>query len=204
MEIVENANEMLLQDPERYFFYIRDAVKQIIADYDIQYCDIQDDRKKYPAFAKKQFNFILQSIQERIYTPNYTLLKDNIYKSIYNTDKALKAYIVYKKLCLYYGITPNIDGFCTFSGIDKLTLQGWLNHGKSLLYKTILTDTTEIDNFSMLQSDNSLLRVYYRNNEQIERIQEGSGEALPDLRLPGTDQKQLAKSDDTPESLELF
>ena len=199
MEIVEDANEILLKDPERYFFYIRDAVKQIIADYDIQYCDIQDDRKKYPAFTKKQFNLILEAIQERVYTPNYVLLKDKVYINIYNVDKVCKAYAVFKKLCLYYGITPNIAGFTMFSGVDKLTLQNWLNLGRSILYKQILADTADIDNMTMLNSDNSLLRVYYRNNEQVEHIQEGSGEALPDLRLPGSNTPLLSKKDINPD-----
>ena len=186
MEIVEDANEKLLNDPERYFFYIRDAVKQIIADYEIEYCDIKDDRKKYPAFTKKQFIFILSTLYTRIYAVNYTLIKDNIYISRYDIAKIEKAYNVFKNICLYYNITPSLEGFTIMCGIDVKTLQYWLSLGKSGLYRTILEDIAGFDDFTMLNSDNSLLRVYYRNNKQIEHIQEGSGEALPDLRLPGT------------------
>ena len=54
-----------------------------------------------------------------------------------------------------------------------------------------MSDIQAIDNFEMLNSANSLLRLYYRNNQEVERIEEGTLEVLPDLLALETAQKSL-------------
>lgn len=181
MEILENANDNLLQNQERYFFYIKQQIENIIEDYNIQYTDIRDEKKIYPKFTKKQFILICQAVYNRVYKPNTELLKDSIYTSRYNIQKVELCYKVFFMVCSYYNITYNIELFIIYSGIEKKLLIEWLNTGKSQLYKNIIADINSFDDFSMLNSENSLLRVYYRNNREIQRIETGSCEKLPDL-----------------------
>ena len=181
MEILENANDNLLQNQERYFFYIKQQIENIIEDYNIQYTDIRDEKKIYPKFTKKQFILICQAVYNRVYKPNTELLKDSIYTSRYNIQKVELCYKVFSMICSYYNITFNIELFIIYSGIEKKLLIEWLNTGKSQLYKNIIADINSFDDLSMLNSENSLLRVYYRNNREIQRIEAGSSEKLPDL-----------------------
>ena len=153
-----------------------------------------DNKKSYPSFTKKQFTFILETIKDRVYKSNIIMLKDNIYKFRYDINKVELAYSIFKRICLYYSITPNIEMFCCYSGIEKNLLVEWLNSGKSKIIAKMLDDTEAIDNFSMLNSDNSLLRVYHRNNRRLERLEEGTEAGLPDLLL--TDQTQKALTED--------
>jgi len=181
LEILENANDNLLQNQERYFFYIKQQIENIIEDYNIQYTDIRDEKKIYPKFTKKQFILICQAVYNRVYKPNTELLKDSIYTSRYNIQKVELCYKVFSMICSYYNITFNIELFIIYSGIEKKLLIEWLNTGKSQLYKNIIADINSFDDLSMLNSENSLLRVYYRNNREIQRIEAGSSEKLPDL-----------------------
>ena len=202
MEVVENANTELLQDQERYFFYIWDNVEQIIQDYNLQYTEIMDNKKSYPAFTKKQFVMILKTLYIRVYKPNKELLYNNYYnnKYVYDVHKVELCYTVFNSLCLFYSITPNIELFCFFSGIDKNTLQEWLNSGKSKILMQIYAETDAIDGFSMLNSENSLLRFYYRNNREIDKTEEGSAGILPDLQaLPPSAQDEQTKFLENPE-----
>ena len=178
---MENANNEILNNQERYFFYIREHIEKIIIDYDIQYTEVKDERKIYPKFTKKQFIIICQAVYNRVYKPNTELLKDSIYTSRYNIPKVELCYKVFSMICSYYNIIFNIELFIIYSGIEKSLLVEWLNSGKSQLYKNIIADINSFDDFSMLNSDNSLLRVYYRNNREVQRIEAGSSEKLPDL-----------------------
>ena len=45
LEVVQDANEKLLQDQEKYFFYILEQTEQILKDYNIQYCEVMDKKK---------------------------------------------------------------------------------------------------------------------------------------------------------------
>ena len=76
----------------------------------------------------------------------------------------------------------NADLFIVYSGIERENLVNWLTSGKSRLWQKIIEDSNNFDNLSMLNSENSLLKVYYRNNQEIQRIEEGSQAALPDLQ----------------------
>ena len=180
-----------MKSPEKYFLYIKQELENIITDYDMQYTEIQDDRKIYPKFTKKQFMFIAQTLNDRIYKPNIMLLKDNIYNFRYDISKVELCYTVFSRLCMYYSITPTIEIFAMFSGVDQMLLREWLNTGKSQLLKRITSDIDNIDNFSMLNSENSLLRVYYRNNREVERTQEQNTNILPDLLQTDHIEKQL-------------
>lgn len=181
MEVVEDANNELLESTERYFLYLKQEAERIISDLQLSYADIQDERKIYPKFTKKQFSFILQALQQRVYAANRTLIYGDIYINRLDVAKVEKAYNAFKMLCLFYSITPNLDLFSIFSGVEYSTLVEWLNTGRSKLFATIQADCTAIDNIDMLNSTNSLLRAYYRNNRQEERIEEGSSNILPDL-----------------------
>lgn len=181
LEVVQDANEKLLQDQEKYFFYVLEQTENIIQDYGIQYNAVKDDRKTYPKFTNKQFSLILRAIHTRVYKSNRMLLYNNIYSFRYDISKVELCYVVFNQLCLYYNITPNIETFILFSGVSKSLMIEWLNTGKSTLYRQILDDTNNIDNFLMLNSDNSLLRMYYRNHQQIERLEEQNSDILPDL-----------------------
>ena len=66
----------------------------------------------------------------------------------------------------------------------------------------MLNDTDAIDDFLMLNSENSLLRVYHRNNRQIERLEEQNTNILPDLLL--TDQQQKMCLQDGQNNLQAF
>jgi len=196
MEIVENANENLLNSQERYFFYIKSQAEQIIKDYNITYAEVMDNKKTYPKFTRKQFIIILEALQERVFKANKDLLfinNSSFYK--YDIKKVEMAYKIFKLLCVFYSITPNIAMFSACTGVSEETLKGWLNTGKSLLYNVILQDTENIDDVEMLNSANSILRIYHRNNRQQERLQEGNADILPDLLLPASDQKQLENRD---------
>lgn len=179
---MENANSELLQDQERYFFYIKQQIENIITDYDITYTEIKDDRKTYPKFTKKQFILICQALQNRVYKPNKQLLKDDIYITRYNIYKVELCYKVFTMICSYYNMLFNADLFIIYSGIERENLMNWLTSGKSRLWQKIIEDSNNFDNLSMLNSENSLLKVYYRNNQEIQRIEEGSQAALPDLQ----------------------
>lgn len=202
LEVVQDANEKLLQDQEKYFFYILEQTEQIIQDYNIQYNAVKDDRKTYPKFTNKQFSLILRALHNRVYKPNRMLLYNNIYSFRYDISKVELCYVVFNQLCLYYNITPNIETFILFSGVSKVIMIEWLNTGKSTIYRQILDDTNNIDNFLMLNSDNSLLRMYYRNHQEIERLEEQNSDILPDLLL--TDQQQKMCLQDGQKNLQAF
>ena len=206
LEILENANDNLLQDQERYFFYIKQQIENIITDYDITYTEIKDDRKTYPKFTKKQFILICQALQNRVYKPNKQLLKDDIYITRYNIYKVELCYKVFTMVCSYYNMLFNADLFIVYSGIERENLVNWLTSGKSRLWQKIIEDSNNFDNLSMLNSENSLLKVYYRNNQEIQRIEEGSQAILPDLSSPEKSitggQNQIEQLSDTISSLE--
>lgn len=191
MEIVEDSNEKLLDDTERYLQYILQAVEQIIKDYKIVYSDVQDTRKIYPKFTVKQFNFVLGMINKRVFTPNKFLLKDNIYINRYDIHKVELSYIVFSLFCTYYNMTYNINMFCIFSGIEKALLLEWLNTGKSKLYLDILENSRNLDEFDMMNSKNALLRLHYRNHEQIEHLEENNSDTLPNLLLSNHLEKSI-------------
>ena len=130
------------------------------------------------------------------------LLYNNIYSFRYDISKVELCYVVFNQLCLYYNITPNIETFVLFSGVSKVIMIDWLNTGKSTIYRQILDDTNNIDNFLMLNSDNSLLRMYYRNHQEIERLEEQNSDILPDLLL--TDQQQKMYLQDGQNNLQAF
>lgn len=184
MEIVENANNEILQDQERYFFYIKQQIENIIQDYGIAYNDIKDNKKTYPAFTKKQFILICQAVNNRVYKPNKQLLKEDYYINKYNISKVELCYKVFSMICSYYSVLYTLDLFVIFSGVEHHDLLNWLKSGKSKLLQKILEDTRKFDDLSMVNSDNSLLRVYFRNNQEIQRIEEGSQAILPDLSSP--------------------
>ena len=190
LEVVQDANEKLLENEENYLRYILDQAEQIIKDYGIQYNDIQDNRKTYPKFTTKQFNFILTMLNKRIYSINSNLLKDNIYKYRYDIKKVELCFSVFDMLCSYYNISYNINMFLLLSGLNKPLMIDWLNTGKSKLYLVIIEKGHAVDDMEMLNSHNALLRMHYRNNEQIERLEEQNSDILPDLLL--TDQQQKA------------
>ncbi len=181
MEIVEDGNNEILNNQERYFFYILQEVEKIIQDYKITYNEITDNKKTYPKFTKKQFILICQAINNRVFKSNTMLLRDNVYTSRYNTQKVELCYDVFKMLCNYYSVSYTLDTFLLYSGITKEMLVNWLNSGSSPLLKKIHEDITELDDFTMLNSSNSLLRVFYRNNRETERIQQGNTDILPNL-----------------------
>ena len=181
MDIVENANTEILKSPERYLIFLIQETKRTVKDLNIKYQDVKDTRKTYPAFTTKQFALILQVLHERIYKPNTELLRDNIYISRYDISKCELCFKVFNMLCLYYNMNCTIEGFCTFSGIEKTLLLHWLNTGTSKLYLDIKESTRNIDDFEMLNSKNALLRLHYRNHEEIEHIQAQNENILPDL-----------------------
>lgn len=181
LEVVQDANEKILQDQEKYFFYVLEQTENIIQDYNIQYNAVKDDRKTYPKFTNKQFSLILKALNNRVYKANRMLLYNNTYTFRYDINKVELCYSIFYQLCLYYNITPNIEMFVLYSGVDKVVMISWLNTGKSTLYRQILDDSNNLDNFLMLNSDNSLLRMYYRNHQQIERLEEQNSDVLPDL-----------------------
>jgi hypothetical protein len=219
LEVVEDGNIELLKSPERYLKYLIFLTSEIIKDYAIEYHDIKDERKKYPKFTQRQFTLILGVLKSRVFDSNITMLKDDIYKSRYNISKVELAYKVFDMYCLYYNMTSTVQLFCAFTGIEKKLLIEWLNLGKSNLYLDIRENTRNLDDFLMLNSDNALLRLHYRNNEEIEHIQAQNENILPDLLLSDnakmslperqaellTDHEQFTKTgktQKTPKSLE--
>lgn len=181
MEIVQDANTEILKSPEKYFLYLKNQIEQIIQDYDIEYTEIKDDRKTYPKFTKKQFIFIMDTLNERVFKSNVMLLKNDIYINRYDINKVELCYLVFKRICSYYNITFTLEIFCIYSGIQKNLLVEWLNSGKSRLFLNICQDINSFDNFDMINSENSLLRAYYRNNQNFERLEVGNADTLPDL-----------------------
>lgn len=182
MEIVENANNELLQDQERYLKYILQNVQEIIKDYNITYNDVKDNRKTYPAFTTRQFIFILTALNKRVYAANTMLLRDDIYKSRYNIFKVELCYSVFKSFCMFFNMGFNVNMFVVYSGIEKALMIQWLNTGKTRLYANILQESHDFDDIEMLNSRNPLLRLHYRNNEKIDHVEAGTMEALPDLQ----------------------
>ena len=150
-----------------------------------------DKKKIYPKFTRKQFSLVLSTLNNRVYKANRMLLYNNTYSFRYDIHKVELCYTMFFQLCLYYSFTPTIEMFVLFSGVPKTLLIEWLNTGKTTLYRTMLNDTDAIDDFLMLNSENSLLRVYHRNNRQIERIEEQNTNILPDLLQTEHIKKQL-------------
>ena len=190
MDVIEDGNKQLLEDPERYLLYIIQESEKIIKDYSIKYNDIQDNRKTYPKFTTKQFIFILQLLNKRVYQTNIILIKHDIYKYRYDISKVEKAYNIFKLYCNYYNMNYNINLFTIFCGVEKTDLINWLNTGKSRLYISIMDDSKSINEIDFANSNNALLRLHYVNNTQPERIEAGVVDTLPDL-LPVSDQKAL-------------
>ena len=123
----------------------------------------------------------MDTLNERVFKSNVMLLKNDIYINRYDISKVELSYTVFKRLCSYYNITFTLEIFCIYSGIQKNLLVEWLNSGKSRLLLNIFQDINSFDNFDMVNSDNSLLRAYYRNNQNFERLEVGNADTLPDL-----------------------
>jgi len=184
VEIVEDANKKLLEDPERYLKYLLQVTDDIINDFNVQYNDIKDTRKEYPRFTVKQFSFILQMINKRVFKVNVYLLHDDLNISRYNISKVELAFSIFELYCSFYSMTYNIYMFTLFSGIDKCTMLEWLSSGKSKLYLAIKEHGENLDGVDMINSKNALLRLHYRNHAENERIITGSSDTLPDLLPP--------------------
>lgn len=191
MEIVEDANKKLLEDPERYLKYLLQVTDDIINDFNVQYNDIKDNRKEYPRFTVKQFSFILQMINKRVFKANVYLLHDDFNISRYNIPKVELAFSVFELYCSFYSMTYNIYMFTLFSGIDKCTMIEWLSSGKSKLYLAIKENGENLDGVDMMNSKNALLRLHYRNHAENERIIQGSSDTLPDLLPPVSPVKSI-------------
>lgn len=191
MEIVEDANKKLLEDPERYLKYLLQVTDDIITDFNVQYNDIKDNRKEYPRFTVKQFSFILQMINKRVFKANVYLLHDDFNISRYNIPKVELAFSIFELYCSFYSMTYNIYMFTLFSGIDKCTMIEWLSSGKSKLYLAIKENGENLDGVDMINSKNALLRLHYRNHAENERIIQGSSDTLPDLLPPVSPVKSI-------------
>ena len=191
MEIVEDANKKLLEDPERYLKYLLQVTDDIINDFNVQYNDIKDNRKEYPRFTVKQFSFILQMINKRVFKTNVYLLHDDLNMSRYNIPKVELAFSIFELYCSFYSMTYNIYMFTLFSGIDKCTMIEWLSSGKSKLYLAIKENGENLDGVDMINSKNALLRLHYRNHAEHERIIQGSSDTLPDLLPPVSPVKSI-------------
>lgn len=191
MEIVEDANKKLLEDPERYLKYLLQVTDDIINDFNVQYNDIKDNRKEYPRFTVKQFSFILQMINKRVFKANVYLLHDDLNLSRYNISKVELAFSIFELYCSFYSMTYNIYMFTLFSGIDKCTMIEWLSSGKSKLYLAIKENGENLDGVDMINSKNALLRLHYRNHAENERIIQGSTDTLPDLLPPVSPVKSI-------------
>lgn len=191
MEIVEDANKKLLEDPERYLKYLLQVTDDIINDFNVQYNDIKDNRKEYPRFTVKQFSFILQMINKRVFKANVYLLHDDFNISRYNIPKVELAFSIFELYCSFYSMTYNIYMFTLFSGIDKCTMIEWLSTGKSKLYLAIKENGENLDGVDMINSKNALLRLHYRNHAENERIIQGSSDTLPDLLPPVSPVKSI-------------
>ena len=191
MEIVEDANKKLLEDPERYLKYLLQVTDDIINDFNVQYNDIKDNRKEYPRFTVKQFSFILQMINKRVFKANVYLLHDNNNISRYNIPKVELAFSIFELYCTFYSMTYNIYMFTLFCGIDKCTMLVWLSSGKSKLYLAIKENGENLDGLDMINSKNALLRLHYRNHAENERIIQGSSDTLPDLLPPVSPVKSI-------------
>ena len=191
MEIVEDANKKLLEDPERYLKYLLQVTDDIINDFNVQYNDIKDNRKEYPRFTVKQFSFILQMINKRVFKAHVYLLHDNNNISRYNIPKVELAFSIFELYCTFYSMTYNIYMFTLFCGIDKCTMLEWLSSGKSKLYLAIKENGENLDGLDMINSKNALLRLHYRNHAENERIIQGSSDTLPDLLPPVSPVKSI-------------
>ena len=191
MEIVEDANKKLLEDPERYLKYLLQVTDDIINDFNVQYNDIKDNRKEYPRFTVKQFSFILQMINKRVFKANVYLLHDEFNISRYNIPKVELAFSIFELYCSFYSMTYNIYMFTLFCGIDKCTMLEWLSSGKSKLYLAIKENGENLDGVDMINSKNALLRLHYRNHAENERIIQGSSDTLPDLLPPVSPVKSI-------------
>lgn len=186
IEVVQDYNIKVLEDMELYLQYIRDTIKQIIADDGLKYSEPMDKKKIYPDFTYTQFLYLLSRVYDRIYSVNTALLYDN-YK-VYNMHKVELCYNVYYKLCRYYGYVASLEGFNAFSGIDDTTLREWLSCGKTNLLNIIIKNAK---NTVVSRFENSrvpilqLAAANYKYNINTEHSNEREGgqvlEALPDL-----------------------
>ena len=206
IEVVEDSNESILSSIENYLAYIRQTIKQIIIDDELQYSEPMDTKKIYPAFTYTQFLYLLSRVNDRVYSINKELLYNNNNIYVYDVLKVKKAYSVYSKLCQYYGFTCAVEPFYSMTGIEKNTLVEWLSCGRSDLYKTMQENAknTVISRFE--NSPVPLLQLAaanhkYRLAEPVkERTEAAAVDVLPDLLALSDTKKALPDNSQQGES----
>jgi len=204
VEADDTDSHILLQSMDRYLAYIRQQIRQILIDDEMEYCEPMDKKKVYPAFTYTQFQYILLRLFDRVYSVRYDLLcKDgytpnmampnaytNNISKYYNYDmvKVKKAYTVYLMLCKYYGYVPSVEPFLDMTGIDDKSLKEWLSNGQSDILNVMLKNAknatiTRFDNSSVpilnLASANYRYKLNTESAEDKER--DMIADSLPDL-----------------------
>lgn len=200
--VIEDSNENILQDQQKYLMYIIGHIERILKDYNIQYAEVVDSRKSHPAFTYNQFIFILSELYTRVFAVNKPLLFKqgfhNIYSnsgSYYDIPKVELAYNIYFKICFMYGFNCTDVQFYTMTGVSEEVLYNWLSDGKSDLLKRIKENAK---NGVLSEFENGkipILKLASANYKHglttpiQEREASASVEKLPDL-LSITDQEK--------------
>lgn len=193
---IENSNDYILHNIGAYLEYIRETIREIIQNEGLQYAEPMDKKKIYPAFNYIQFQYLLSRVYDLVFAVNLELLHPpnyNKYNKLYDHNKVKLCYIVYQKLCAYYGFICSVEGFYIFSGIEERTLKEWLSSGINDLFKIMSQNAknTVISNFE--NSPVPLLKLaagnykYKLNEAQTDNTPAGIIDTLPDLlALPET------------------
>ena len=199
---IENSNINILNNIDNYLQYLRDNIKQIIIDDELKYSDPMEKKKTYPDFTYTQFLYLLSRLYDRVFSVNLELLCDynhinNINTHNYNMDKVKLCYMVYCRLCQYYGYNCSIDPFYSMTGIDERTFKEWLSVGKSDLFNIMVNNAKSGVIARFENSKNPLLSLasanykYNINTPTNERTEAAAVEVLPDLLSIEDHQKGL-------------
>ena len=205
---VVNSNDYILTHKAAYLQYIRDAIKHIIAEDELQYCEPMDKKKIYPAFNYIQFHYLLGRVHDEVYCKNLELLcKPQIYnnynKPVYDPEKVKLCYEIYCSLCSYYGFICSVEGFYIITGISENTFKEWLISGYCDIIKKAYENSRNATVSSFENSTVPLLKLaganykYKLQTPLEEREQQAAVDVLPDLLAIEQDKKQLTSGSDS-------
>ena len=168
IEVLETANEELLQNPARLRAFFRQESERIIDFENIEYKQTPKDPEKiYPKLDVFGWLLLLDDLKIHTLYSNPFLFSDGKTpngKYIYNYNKMLILWDVYIYLCRYYGFIPSEDGYKTMTGIESEQLLRWASTKKVNFIK-IIRETEKVTFISTFRDSKvPIERIYAANN----------------------------------------